>query len=307
MVFISLILLVIGFVLLVRGADYFVDGASALAKRMHVPTIVIGLTVVAMGTSAPEASVSIVSALHNSNAIAIGNVIGSNIANILLILGITSLMVVLRVQKRTLYYEIPFTIFITFLLYIIGSHYGRISHSMAWLLLGLFGAFLLYLFITSYKNQDSSEDIKSYSIFKIVLYIILGMIALILGGNLTVDSAVSIANYFGVPQRVIGLTIVALGTSLPELVTSIIAARKGETDIAIGNIIGSNIFNILFVLGLSGVILPIPFDSVFLFDTGIALLAAVLLLLCSFYTGCIGRKTGVLFLITYILYMWYLI
>ena len=305
--FISLFFLMVGFVLLVRGADYFVDGASALAKRMHVPAIVIGLTVVAMGTSAPEASVSIVSALHGSNAIAIGNVIGSNIANILLILGIVSVMVVLRVQKQTLYYEIPFTIFITLLLYIIGSYYGYISYSMAWVLLGLFALFLLYLFITSYKNHDFSEDIKSYSIFKIVLYVVLGIIALILGGNLTVDSAVSIANYFGVPQRVIGLTIVAIGTSLPELVTSIIAARKGETDIAIGNIIGSNIFNILFVLGLSGVILPIPFESTFLFDTGVALLAAVLLLLCSFYTGCIGRKTGILFLITYMLYMWYLI
>ncbi len=303
----SLILLVFGFVLLVRGADYFVDGASALAARLHIPAIIIGLTIVAMGTSAPEAAVSITSALNGSNAIAIGNVVGSNIANILLILGLAALITPLGVQKNTVFFEMPFVIFITALLYFFGLHYGYISHAGAWILLGLFVCFLSYLFVIARQSQQESAQIKKYGITRIVLYIVLGLLALILGSNFTVKSAVEIASFLGVSHRVIGLTIIAIGTSLPELVTSVIAARKGESDIAIGNIVGSNIFNILFVLGLSGVILPIPFDAAFLFDTKIAILAAVLLMLCSCRTMHIGRKSGILFLGMYVLYLIYLL
>lgn len=303
----SFILLIFGFVLLVRGADYFVDGASALASRLHIPAIIIGLTVVAMGTSAPEAAISITSALNGSNAIAVGNIVGSNIINIFLILGLTALIAPLGVQKNTAYFEMPFVIFMTALLYFFGMHYGYITHVGAWVLLGLFMCFLVYLFFIARQSQSEIKEIKKYGLTRMVLYIVLGLLALVLGSDFTVKSAVEIATFLGVSQRVIGLTIIAIGTSLPELVTSVMAARKGETDIAIGNIVGSNIFNILFVLGISGAILPIPFETAFLFDTKIAMLAAVLLLLCSCRTMQLGRKSGILFLVLYVLYLIYLI
>ena len=300
---IDLLLLVFGFVLMVRGADYFVDGASGLATRLCIPPIIIGLTVVAMGTSAPEAAVSITSALHGSNAIAIGNVIGSNIANILLILGLSAIAAPLIVQKNTMRFEIPFMGCITLLLFFMGAHYGVISHTCSLVLLGLFVGFLGYLYVLSrYSNRDACE-IKQIGCTKIVLYTVLGMLALVLGSNITVDAAKNIAEYFGVSERIIGLTIIAIGTSLPELVTSIIASRKGECDLAIGNIVGSNIFNILFVLGLSGVILPIPFNPAFTIDCWIAILSVVMLALATFRTGRMGRVWGAIFIATYIVYM----
>lgn len=304
---IDIILLVLGFVLLVKGADYFVDGASALATRMCIPPIVIGLTIVAMGTSAPEAAVSISSAFHGSNAIAIGNVLGSNIANIFLILGCASMITQLTVQKNTLLFEIPFIGLITILLCWMGAQYGVISHCGAGLLLALFSVFLAYLF---FMSRGTSCDIDCRSNIgggRIFVYIVLGIIALVVGGNLTVESACSIARYIGVSERIIGLTIVAIGTSLPELVTSIIAAAKGESDIAIGNIVGSNIFNILFVLGIAGIILPIPFNPEFLFDGVIALLAIILLLMLAGPRKCLGRISGGLFVLIYIVYIVYLI
>ncbi len=304
---IDLILLVVGFVLLIKGADYFVDGASSLATRMCIPPIIIGLTVVAMGTSAPEAAVSISSAIQGSNAIAIGNVIGSNIANIFLILGLAAMIATLSVQRNTVRYEIPFVTLITILLCWMGAHYGFVSRSGAMLLLGLFVLFLIYLYFVSRNTECCLDCPKVLSKTKIALYIILGLVALVWGSNITVESAVSIAQYLGVSQRVIGLTIVAIGTSLPELVTSVIAARKGESDIAIGNIVGSNIFNILFVLGIAGVILPIPFNPAFLFDGVIAILATVLLWLFT-CRGCrLTRAPGILFVVIYIAYILWLI
>ena len=304
---IDIVLLVVGFVMLVKGADYFVDGASSLASRMCIPPIIIGLTVVAMGTSAPEAAVSISSALRGSNGIAIGNILGSNIANIFLILGLTAMITPLTVQKNTIRYEIPFVCLITILLYWLGAQYGIISRAGAGILLGLFVLFLIYLYFMSRKTECSICDIKTLSKTQIVLYIVLGLVALVWGGNLAVESAVSIARYIGVSERVIGLTIIAIGTSLPELVTSVIAARKGESDIAIGNIVGSNIFNILFVLGIAGLVLPIPFNSAFLFDGAIAILAAIMLWLCVLPSKRLSCISGSVFLITYIVYIVYLI
>ncbi|MFQ6703101.1 MAG: calcium/sodium antiporter [Alphaproteobacteria bacterium] len=300
---IDLLLLVLGFVLMVRGADYFVDGASGLATRLCIPPIIIGLTIVAMGTSAPEAAVSITSAAHGSNAIAIGNVIGSNIANILLILGLSAIIAPLVVQKNTGRFEIPFTAAITGLLFFMGAHYGFISHAGAWLLLGLFVLFLGYLYVLSRRNTADACEIKQISYTRITLYVIFGMLALVFGSNIAVDAATSIAEYIGISERVIGLTIIAIGTSLPELVTSIIAARKGESDLAIGNIVGSNIFNILFVLGLSGIILPIPFNPAFVFDCWIAILAVVMLMLATCRTGRMGRVWGIIFFVTYLGYL----
>ena len=304
---IDLILLVIGFVLLIKGADYFVDGASSLATRMSIPPIIIGLTVVAMGTSAPEAAVSISSATHGSNAIAIGNIIGSNIANVFGILGLTAMITTLAVQKNTVRYEIPFVCLITMLLCWMGAEYGMISRAGAGVLLVLFIIFLGYLYLISRNTECSIDEVKQLSKTKIVLYIGLGLLALVLGSNITVDAAVSIARYLGVSERVIGLTIIAVGTSLPELVTSVIAARKGESDIAIGNIVGSNIFNILFVLGIAGLILPIPFNPAFLFDGAIAILATIMLLIFTCFGRRLTRMPGLLFVITYIAYIVYLI
>lgn len=303
----SIALLIIGFVLLIRGADFFVDGASALANRMCIPPIIIGLTVVAMGTSAPEAAVSVSSAMAGSNAIAIGNVLGSNSANILLILGLTAYITTLNVQKNTIQYEMPFMIAITFLLGFMGWNFGHISQASAAILLVIFAIFLGYLYIISKQNTCDVAEIKNLSAVKIVLYILLGLVALVVGSKLTVDSACEIARFVGISERVIGLTIVAIGTSLPELVTSAIAAKKGESDIAIGNIVGSNIFNILFVLGIAGIILPIPFSQEFVFDSIIAILAAVLLLMFTFRNKKMGKKTGILFILIYIAYLMWLI
>ena len=307
MMLLSIALLIIGFVLLIRGADFFVDGASALANRMCIPPIIIGLTVVAMGTSAPEAAVSVSSAMAGSNAIAIGNVLGSNSANILLILGLTAYITTLNVQKNTIQYEMPFMIAITFLLGFMGWNFGHISQASAAILLVIFAIFLGYLYIISKQNTCDVAEIKNLSAVKIVLYILLGLVALVVGSKLTVDSACEIARFVGISERVIGLTIVAIGTSLPELVTSAIAAKKGESDIAIGNIVGSNIFNILFVLGIAGIILPIPFSQEFVFDSIIAILAAVLLLMFTFRNKKMGKKTGILFILIYIAYLMWLI
>lgn len=302
----SLFLLVVGFVMLVKGADYLVDGASAVAKRMCIPPIIIGLTIVAMGTSAPEAAVSISSALHGSNAIAIGNIIGSNIVNIFLILGLCAMITKLSVQRNTVRYEMPFVIFITVLLCAMGW-YGEISRMGAGVFLGLFMAFLGYLYLISRHNECDVQNIKVISPLKSIAYIALGLAALVLGSNVAVSAACDIARIIGVSERIIGLTIVAIGTSLPELVTSIIAAKKGEADIAIGNIVGSNIFNILFVLGISGMILPIPFDSAFMIDGAIAILAAVLLWLFTFKNKTLTFMPGLIMVAAYIAYLAYII
>ncbi len=299
----DLIILVLGFALLVKGADFLVNGASSLAMRMCIPPIIIGLTVVAMGTSAPEAAVSISSALHGSNAIAIGNVLGSNIANIFLILGVTSIISTLYVQKNTIRYEIPFVAIITALLCFMGAHYGIVSRFGAGLLLALFIGFLTYLYFASCTTSCDTDCPKNIGIIKTVIYIVLGLAALILGSNMTVESAVSIARYIGISERVIGLTVIAFGTSLPELVTSVIAARRGQSDIAIGNIVGSNIFNVLFVLGVAGVILPIPFNSAFLFDGALAIFATVLLWLFTFQHNRLSKISGYIFVATYIVYL----
>ena len=304
----NIILLVLGFVLLTRGADVFVDGSVAVARRWHIPEIIIGLTVVAMGTSAPEAAVSITSAFHGANGVAIGNVLGSNIANIFLVLGITATISALVVGKNTTQYEIPFVGAITLILMWLGWRYGAISHWGAALLCGLFILFLVYLFVMSRDTTgDDMPPEKHMSIVKMLLFIIGGIVALVFGSNLTVNSAVEIAHALNVSDRIIGLTIVAVGTSLPELVTCVVAAFKGQSDIAIGNIVGSNIFNILFVLGIAGLIHTIPFDAAFLTDGAIAMLAVVLLFVATARTGRLGRSMGILFVVLYVLYIVYTI
>jgi len=299
----QILLLAAGFVLLIKGADWFVDGSSAVAARFGIPQLVIGLTIVAMGTSAPEAAVSITAAVEGSAEITIGNIVGSNILNILIILGISSVIVPLAVAKTTIRYEIPFMILITAVQLLLGLD-GVVSLVDGIILIALFIAYLAYLFIMAKKDKGSSEEtVKELPVWKSVLAIVIGLAMIILGSNVTVNSASWIAEHLGLSERFIGLTIVALGTSLPELFTSVAAARKGNADIAIGNIVGSNIFNILFVVGISSLIIPVPFAQNFIFDTIIAIAAAVLLLVCCLNKDkMLKRWAGILMLVSYAAY-----
>lgn len=299
----QVVLLVAGFVLLIKGADWFVDGSSAVAAKFGIPQLVIGLTIVAMGTSAPEAAVSIAAAVNGSAEITIGNIVGSNILNILIILGLSSVITAIAVARSTICYEIPFMIAITGILLLLGLD-GSIGLVDGIILLVLFAAYLTYLFIMAKKDKDKeSGEGVSMSVPRSIIFIIVGLAMIILGSNLTVDAASYIASALGLSERFIGLTIVALGTSLPELFTSVSAARKGNADIAIGNIVGSNIFNILFVVGLSSVIIPVPFAANFIFDTIIAIAAAVLLLVCCIIgKNKLKRWAGIVMLISYAAY-----
>ena len=303
----NIILLALGFFILVRGADAFVDGASALAQRFKIPQIIIGLTVVAMGTSAPEAAVSISSVLHGSGGVAVGNVIGSNIANILLILGVTAMITPLFVQKKTIQYEIPFVTFITIVLMWFGAKYGAVTRLASGVFIAFFVVFLSYLYLSAKQHIVQTVQTTKMSAGKIIIFLILGLAALVFGSNLTVNSATNLVALLHVPDRIIGLTLVAFGTSLPELVTCIVAARKKQTDLIIGNIIGSNIFNILFVLGITGLIHPISFEYSFLIDAAISVVITTFLWIITIYEQSLNRKTGILFLTGYILYLVYLI
>ena len=300
-ILIQILLLALGFTMLIKGADWFVDGASGIATKFGIPQLVIGLTIVAMGTSAPEAAVSISAAIGGSADITIGNIVGSNILNIFIILGVSAVITTLAVASSTIKYETPFMILITILLLVLGLD-KTIGLIDGIILIIAFIAYLTYLFIMAKKNKEEQPEAKQMAIWKAILLTIIGLALIILGSNVTVDAATAIAKAFGVSERFIGLTIVALGTSLPELFTSVSAARKHNADIAIGNIVGSNIFNILFVVGLSSVIIPVPFASNFIFDTIVAIVAAALLLVCCLKTKSLKRWAGILMLICYAAY-----
>ena len=306
---IQLAYLAIGFAVLVKGADWFVDGAAALAKKFGIPELVVGLTIVAMGTSLPEAAVSITGALKGSAGIAIGNVIGSNICNILLILGVTGAITRLQIQQSTIRYEIPFMIFISGVLLAMGTSGGIITRMEGGILWGLFVVYLIYLkFLTDNAPEEETEaasaDVEGEppSIGKCVGLIIVGATMIIYGSDLAVQGAKTLAQLFGMSDRLIGLTIVAIGTSLPELATSAVAALKGDADIAVGNIVGSNIFNILFVIGTTALIVPVRFAEEFVQDGIIAIGVALLLWAGIFRTASAGRPLGVTLLILYAAY-----
>jgi cation:H+ antiporter len=306
----DLLILAVGFVLLIKGADFLVAGAAGIAEKFHIPQIVIGLTIVAFGTSAPEAAISISAGIKGVTGISIGNVLGSNILNVLLILGITACIIPLKVEKSTIKREIPFTILITVLLVVMGQTMGEIGLVAGIVLWALFLMFLMYLFRLSRKNQQQGiEEVqhKQQAVWLLLIITIGGLAAIIFGSDLTVDSASRIAQRLGMSDRLIGLTIVAFGTSLPELVTSVTAARKNNVDIAIGNIVGSNIFNILFVLGTTCLITTVPYASKFLVDGLVCIGAAVLLWLCVVRTKELKRWGGILFLACYAVYFVYLL
>lgn len=299
---ISLVMLMAGFVFLVKGADWFVDGSSSIAARLGIPQLVIGLTIVAMGTSAPEAAVSITAALKGSADITIGNVVGSNIMNIMVILGLAASITTIAVAKSTILCEIPFMIGVTCLLTGLGLD-GTISLADGLLLWAAFLVYMVYLFRMAKSGQNESEDIPSdRPIWQSAVRTIIGLVFIITGSNVAVDAATDIARVLGLSERLIGLTIVALGTSLPELFTSVSAAKQGNADIAIGNIVGSNIFNILFVVGTSALVTPIPFASAFRTDSLIAIVSSVLLLVCCLHRSRLSRKSGLTLLASYATY-----
>ncbi len=311
-VLLQLLLLVVGFVMLVKGADLFVDGASKVAERFGIPQLVIGLTIVAMGTSLPEAAVSTSAALKGSAEITIGNVVGSNIMNILLILGITSVISPLAVQMSTIKFEIPMVIGASALLAFLGLYDGTVARVDGIILLVGMACYLLYLLKMTKKEQQTTEDEaeeneKKDSIALLVLFIVVGGLMIVWGSDITVDAASILAAMFGMDERIIGLTIVAFGTSLPELVTSATAAIKGKADIAVGNIVGSNLFNILFVVGIAATITPVIYESKFIVDTIVCIATAILLWLCVIRTKKLQRHGGVILLICYAAYFVYLI
>ncbi len=302
-ILLQFLLLAAGFVMLAKGADWFVEGAAGIAMRFGIPQLVIGLTIVAMGTSAPEAAVSIAAALKGNVDITIGNIVGSNILNILVILGLAAAIVPLAVAKSTVRIEMPFMLAVTALLFYQGRD-GTITLADGGVLLLAFAVYMMYLYTMAMKsNVDTSADEPGLPLSRCLLGAAGGLALIIAGSDVTVGAATAIATYAGLSERFIGLTIVALGTSLPELFTSVAAARRGNADIAIGNIVGSNIFNILFVVGLSALIVDIPYAAAFDFDTAVAIGAALLLWLCVLRTQRLQRWAGVVMLACYAAYL----
>lgn len=305
---IQMLLLVAGFCLLIKGADWFVEGASGIADKFGIPQLVIGLTIVALGTSLPEAAVSIAAALEGSADITIGNVVGSNIMNVLVILGFTSVICAIPVQKSTVKYEIPFVIIVTVVLGLLGlfdNTVSRLDGILLWVLMAVYMGYLLKIAKKGTTPEEEKKE-KKMSVWKMLLMVVVGAVMIVGGSKVTVDAASKLATIFGMSERFIGLTIVALGTSLPELVTSATAAVKGKSDIAMGNIIGSNIFNILFVVGTTAVITPVEYQATFLADSLIAVGAAVLLLLCVIRKKKLTRSGGIIMLLGYAVYFVYL-
>ena len=306
----ALVALVVGFVLLVKGADWFVEGSAGIANKFGIPQIVIGLTIVAMGTSMPEAAVSISAALRGSAEITIGNVVGSNIMNILVILGLTVVVCQIAVQKTTIHYEIPMVIGVTILLAVMGLQNNIISRAEGVILLACMVVYMLYLLRLAKRGVVENEEMDAYakqvSFGRLILLVVVGVAAIIFGSHVAVEAASAIARIFGISERFIGLTIVALGTSLPELVTSVTAAKRGNAGIAIGNIVGSNIFNILFVIGTAALICPVPFETKFIVDTGIAILAGLVLWIGTYKNRELRKTCGVVMLLCYAGYFAYL-
>lgn len=300
------ILLIVGFVLLIKGADLFVDGASSVAAKLKVPSLIIGLTVVSIGTSLPEAAVSVSASLSGNNSISLGNVIGSNIFNLLMVVGVSSAILPIVTDRDMLKRDMPINIGITVLLGILLFD-GHLSRLEALLLLLLLAAYMFLLIRSALKNRVEAEETKVLSWAKSIVFIVLGVAAIIGGGQLVVNSAKTIALALGMSETLVGLTVVAIGTSLPELVTSVVAARKGDSGIAMGNVIGSNLFNILFILGMAGVIKPLTADAAFFIDTGILLGISALMLLFAFTKRKISRVEGITCVLLYVAYTAYII
>ena len=330
LLFKSFTILIIGFVLLIKGADFFVEGSSAVAKRLRIPSMIIGMTIVAMGTSLPECAVSVTASLTGNNSLAISNAVGSNIFNLLVVCGVCSLFVPLAVQKSTLQKEFPLSIFCAGLLLLLGYLGMTLGRIDGIIFLIIFAGYLLWMIRSAKRarhnitSADSSsaqkvrsslsekeiEEVASHinllPLWKGLIFILGGMIAIKYGGDFVVDGASSIASSLGLSQTLIGLTIIAMGTSLPELVTSIVASRKDEVDMALGNVIGSNIFNILFVLGVAAAISPVGFALENIIDIAFLIIISAITLVFAWTSKEINRKEGIIMLVLYAAYMVYI-
>lgn len=319
----AILILVIGFVLLIKGADFFVEGSSSVAKKFHVPAMLIGMTIVAMGTSLPECAVSVTASLANNNSLAVSNVIGSNIFNLMVVCGACALFSPLTIRQDTLKKEFPLSIICAALMLVLGYIGMTLGHIDGIIFLVLFVGYLLWMIQSAKKARAAvlsdpaqsgqieqsefvEENIAILPTWKSLVFIIGGMIAIKFGGDFVVDGASSIASSMGLSQTLIGLTIVAMGTSLPELVTSLVAAKKGEVDMALGNVIGSDIFNILFVLGIATVISPISFLMENVIDIILLIIMSVIVLAFAWTRQQINRKEGILMLLMYAAYMVYI-
>ena len=314
----AIVFLLIGFVLLVKGADIFVEGSSSIAKKFKVPSIIIGLTIVAMGTSLPEAAVSVTASLANKNTLAVSNVVGSNIFNLMVVIGVCAIMTPVAVDKVTLKRDFPFSVICALLLLALGI-IGPMSlgHIDGVIFLILFAGFIGLMIRTALKASkegsavvseevEAAEEIKILPMWKSILFIVIGAAGIILGGDVVVNSASNIAAKFGMSQTLIGLTIVSIGTSLPELVTSCVAAHKNEVDMALGNAIGSNIFNILFVLGIAGAISPMAFLNENVIDIVILLVFSLIVWLFAWTKKEIKRPEGLIMVLLYAAYVVYI-
>lgn len=314
----SAIILVIGFVLLIKGADFFVEGSSSVAKKFNVPSLIIGMTIVAMGTSLPELAVSVTASMIGNNTLAVSNVAGSNIFNLMVVCGACALFAPLTIEKNTLLKEFPFSIICAGLLVVLGFLGMSLGRVDGIIFLVIFIVYLLWMIRSAKQARNAGdkleeaeeefieEEIKILPMWKCLLFIVGGMIAIKFGGDFVVDGASAIAAGFGLSQTLIGLTIVALGTSLPELVTSIVAARKDEVDMALGNVIGSNIFNILLILGVAAAISPITFLMENIIDIVILIVMSLVVWIFAWTSKEINRKEGIMMLLMYAVYMVYI-
>ena len=307
-----MVLLVIGFVFLVKGADFFVEGSSSVAKRFNVPSLIIGLTIVAMGTSLPETAVSVTASLVDNNALAVSNAVGSNIFNLMVVIGFCAVMTPVAVDKQTLKRDFPFSVLCAVLLLALGFVGMELGHVDGVILLVLFAVYIVVLVRIALKHKNSGAaveeegEIKLLSMPRSLIYIVLGGASIAVGGDMVVDSASRIAIDFGMSQTLVGLTIVSIGTSLPELVTSIVAARKNEVDMALGNAIGSNIFNFLMVLGIASAISPIAFITENIIDIIILIVFSIVLWIMAWTKTKLNKGEGLIMLALYIAYAVYI-
>ena len=314
----AVVLLIIGFVFLVKGADAFVEGCSSIARRYHVPSLIIGMTIVAMGTSLPETAVSVTAAVTGNNALAVSNAVGSNIFNLMVVVGACTLFTSVAVQINTLKIDFPISILCAVLLLILGAAGMSLGHIDGVVFIILFLAFILYMIRSAQTSREKNvelgveeylleaEEIQEMSMGKSVIYILLGAVAIAVGSDWVVDGACTVAAAIGISQTLIGLTVVAFGTSLPELVTSIVAAKKGEVDMALGNVIGSNIFNILMVLGIAAAISPVAFLTENIIDIAVLIVFSVIGWIMAWTKRELNRKEGIIMLLLYAVYVVYI-
>lgn len=300
------LLLLVGFVLLIKGADFFVDGSSSIARALKVPSVVIGLTIVAAGTSAPETAVSINAGLAGNSDISLGNIVGSNIFNLLAVIGVSAILCPIVSQKEIIKRDMWWNIAVSVVLFVLILDHGISRIEGVLLLLGMV-VYLVVVVRSALKNRTEGDEIKTMSVPKSILVMVLGLAAIVFGGDLVVDNASLIAQAWGMSETLVGLTIVAVGTSLPELVTSVVAAKKGDSGIALGNAVGSCLFNIMFILGIASVLSPIHAVTELIIDAGILIGVSILMLVLALTKKKTSRVEGIICVLCYVAYMVYII